>query len=412
MKRWIVGCVIVAMMAGCNALDDSWLLGRESSEVIEPPAVVKDGGNAPTPADNPTSAAPAPKPDPYAGHQLTGAPMVVEAVALTVNDQVITVSEVLHPVHRQLVAAGKADSVQQFARQAREIIAEEIQRQIGEALIVTRATEEFSEPQMAYVNRMVDERIRDMVLAGGGTQARLEEKIQAAGSTLDAARKALRRRTMTQVYYQLKLANHSGVSRRDLWRYYQANQEQFGQSAKVKMQILAFPYEAYLPDGAPVPTATQRSEAAEQAKAAAAAALGRIREGEDFSKVVTEASVSPAFRSRQGGVWDFMAAGSFREAVVEQAAFSMQRGKVSDVIVGETGAFVVKTLDRQDEQVLAFEQAQDQIHQAISEQRRKTLGQQYDQELRERAVIIQAEEFERFAMDRAIGLYFAPGRSQ
>jgi parvulin-like peptidyl-prolyl isomerase len=338
--------------------------------------------------------------------------MVVEAVALTVNDQVITVSEVLHPVHQQLLAAGKADSVQQFARQAQEIIAGEIQRQIGEALIVTRATEEFSESQMAYVDRMVDERIRDMVLAGGGSKARLEEKIQAAGSTLDAVRKALRRRITTQVYYQLKLATQSGVSRRDLWRHYQENQEQFSQPAKVKMQILAFLYEAYLPDGASVPTAIQRSEAAEQAKAAATAALGRIREGEDFGKVVTEASVSSAFRSRQGGVWDFMAAGSFREAAVEQAAFGMQRGEVSDVIVGETGVFVVKTLDRQDEQVLAFEQVQDQIQQAITEQRHRALGQQYDQELRQRAVIIQAEEFERFAMDRAVGLYFAPGRSQ
>jgi len=358
------------MMVGCSGSVDPKLLSRESSEVIEPPTSTAGEGGDATAAKEPDRPGKPRQTDPYAGHQLTGSPMVVEAVAITVNDEVITVSEILHSVHRQLTAAGKTKSKEQFARKAQEIIGQEIQRQIGEALIVGNATEEFGEAQMAYVDQLVADRIRDMVVANGGSQARLEQQIQAAGSTLDAARKALQRRMLSQLFYQMKVGNLGGPSRRELWRYYSEHPDQFTQPAKVKMQVLALPFSTFVSDDASTPTGTPR----EKAKAAAAAALERIHAGEGFTQVVTDCSKSPAFRSRQGGVWDHMAAGSFRETAVEEAAFSMPSGDVSDVIVGETGAFVVKTLDRLDKQVIPFEQAQDQIREAITEQRHREIS--------------------------------------
>jgi parvulin-like peptidyl-prolyl isomerase len=172
------------------------------------------------------------------------------------------------------------------------------------------------------------------------------------------------------------------------------------------MQVLTLPYEEYLVSDER-PTADEMTAARVVALETAKEALQRIEAGEEFGAVVDDVSSRfKRFRPTEGGVWDYMPAGSFREKTVEEAAFAQQAGQVSGIIETATGVYIVKTRDVKEGVVIPFEQAQDQIDSKLRSRQYDELTTAYFGELATRAKIESATEFERLILDRAVQMYY------
>ncbi len=371
MGGWLL--MIAALLGGCAA-----------AKVPEPTSAL-----ATAPAAE-TQAAPA------ADYPLPPGGRVVDAVAMTVNGEVVTLSDLLVPIRDELRDAARTASPAEFMAAASGLIGEQIQRQIDQALILAEARRRFSDAQKAYIDSLVDDRIREMVLAEGGSRRRLEARLLAEGGSLEQTTRSLRREMLGQLYLHGQLGSDLDISCRDLWQYYQTHGDEFSSEPTVTMRILAMPFSAF---------ETDHADPRQAAIDAAEAALARIRDGEDFADVVRDAAVSTAYRSDEGGLWEAMARGSFRETAVEDAAFAGEPGEVSDVIVGATGAFVVKTVRVDPGETVSFEQAQEEIRELLRTRTYRRLVNGYVRDLRRRAVIISNDALDTLARRRVMQLY-------
>ena len=98
----------------------------------------------------------------------------------------------------------------------------------------------------------------------------------------------------------------------------------------------------------------------EKASEKAGALRARVAAGEDFAAVARGASDGP--NAAAGGLWEWATAGkgAFRPEV-EHAAFRLKKGEISDVVVSEIGAHVLRAEDVRPATTLSAAEAQGEI---------------------------------------------------
>ena len=168
------------------------------------------------------------------------------------------------------------------------------------------------------------------------------------------------------------------------------------------MQIIAVSVAA-VADGARIVTPAQREAWKNKARELIDQAAKALAQKQDFAEVAKKFSKGPM--GPEGGRWPIMEQGSFRHQQVEKAAFAQEPGQTSGVIETDAGFFIVKTLKRQDGEVMAFEAVQDEIVRKLREQRHQQLSSKYMAELAERAIIQAADRFEIAAVNAAVQRY-------
>ena len=345
----------------------------------------------------------------YDGYELVGPPRLVDALALRVNTQTITVNDVLHKLAHTLTQAGKTGDEDAFRQVAARLIRQETERQVAEAIMVVEAQKELQDKEKEHIAKLVNERLCELILDAGGARAQLDAKMRQQGASLEELTKALERQYTGRYYFEKKFLSTLVNTRREMWRYYQEHAAQFSAPQKVRMQVAAFLDQAYFASPGRDPSPEQRQQARRQALAAGQTALARVRQGEDFGLVVREDSTgAAAYRATEGGMLDLMPAGSLGEGRVEDQAFAQQAGQVSGVIEGETGAFIVKTVEVSPAKVTAFEEAQVEINRTLRTQKYEQLQVDYYRELREKAHIVPSQTFERDVLARAVQEYYRP----
>lgn len=132
-----------------------------------------------------------------------------------------------------------------------------------------------------------------------------------------------------------------------------------------------------------------RSDAAagqtdEVARAKAERLLSELRGGADFEKLAREHSDCPS--AENGGDLGFAPAGAWVPEFSE-AAFALQVGQISDVVVTPYGCHIIRLTDRQAAARLPYEEVRDEIIKRLSDRRQSRLRQQYLLSLYEAAQI-------------------------
>lgn len=98
---------------------------------------------------------------------------------------------------------------------------------------------------------------------------------------------------------------------------------------------------------------------------------------------------SDGFTASKGGLNDWTTKGSMASAELEQAVFSQPVGQLSPQIIrGEKSLHIIRVVQRQDEHVTPFVEAQVTIRERIKTQRRRQYQENYFAELRQRYPII------------------------
>ena len=406
MKRIVPILIAAIAFGGCK-----WLPSRRKSKVIRPsheyPQNWPASAPAPAPSPPPTDSRPATTTAPAttatttpSGYRVIGKPEVVAAAMLQVNDKFITLEQVLHPIRRELMAAGRGGGGD-FRRRAGALIQSEIRRQVQQTLILEEARRRLSEEEMKFVEKELLRRHQQALAEFDGSETLLAQRLKDEGTALPAWQDEMRRALTVRVYLERSLLPQVAVNRKMMWDYYNGHIKEFRRPATVEIQLIEVPFSDYVTTRPATEAAQQaaRRKAREQIDAAVAALAG----GEDFAKVAGKFSKGPM--AAKGGVWPPLERGSLRADAVETAAFSQKEGQVSGVIETPTGCYVVKTLRHRPGEKAAFEQVQAKIEAKLRMQQYEKISGEYMRKVYSRAVIRGADAFEEAALDAAVKRY-------
>ena len=360
--------------------------------VREPRPVVPDAAVV-TPPVEPT--VPAPK--------VIGRPEVVAATMLQVNDRFITVDDVLEALDAKLTVLAREATEDQFRLRAQALILDEARRKMTDLLVVGEAEKRLDERHIKQVDLEVATARKAMVAEAGGSSLKLEADLAGEGRTLAGVLDEYRRGLMIRAYMEARFMPNVSVNRRMLWDYYRAHRKDYTKEEKVQMQIIAAPLRAFLAGGEAKPTTLEQDAARQKAREVIDEAAAALKGGEEFGKVAVR--LSKGVKAKREGIWPMMLPGSFLESKVEEAAFAMSEGQISDPIETESGYYIVKTRAVQAGVQTSFEDAQEQIEGTLRRQQLIEMQEQYFQKLRGEATIVQSEQFIQVAVAKAVAKY-------
>ena len=323
---------------------------------------------------------------------------VVALAVLQVNDQFITIDEVLAAAGPNLRQLPKGISDQMFRKKASGIIADEVRNLLTETMVLTEAQKRLTDTQKEQIELDVTRELREMIVGAGGSRSRLEDTLKQQGTNLDTVLAGRRRRLTVQMFLRDRFMPSIFVNRRMLWDYYRRHQSRFAIAPKVQMQIIAAPFKSLLPPGSFRPTDLELQAARVKARQRIDEAARALR-SEQFADVAK--LLSGGIMAKKGGIWPMMEAGSFRETKVEQEAFKLAEGKVSGIIETDSGYYIVKAKRVEAGNVIPFEQAQEKIEQIITERQYRKLSEDYFKRLLKSATVVQSGRFVELAVKRA-----------
>ena len=368
----------------------------QTRRASDTPSGRKDDAKRPPP--KPDRPPPGPKDD-----QPRGKTVVVAAPGLLINDRFITIEEILRSVADLLAAIPEGRGEDEFRREAAETIQREIRRQIFEGMVLPEAERRLTDMQKRFVQKEMADRLRDMIAEFGGSRKKLEDYYARRGTTLDKIMKLERDSFVVRIHLQAKFAPAISVNRRMLLQYYRKHKKsKYTLARKVQMQIISTPFKAFI--RAARPSKAQLAAARADARKQIEKARKELAAGADFADVAARLSKGPM--ASKGGTWPAMEAGSFRQTKVEDAAFAIKEGKVSDVIETETGFFVVKAAKVYPGKVIGFEEAQDHIERILRDEQLTKLQAEYFDRLLARATITSSGQLVQLGTDQAVRRYW------
>ena len=325
---------------------------------------------------------------------------VIAGSILQVNDQFITVKDVLRGTRVQLMGLPAGVSEQTFRRKARQIISEELRKQATEALVLVEARRELTEAQEQRIQKEVEQGLRAMITDADGSRKKLEHRLLNQGTNLEAALADYRNNLTIRTYLRAKFYPHVEITRRMLLDEYRRKKSQYSSPKKVQMQIICAVDKSFLSKVPTQPADNRELLAKGLAKGRIAEAVRALAAGDDFADVAKR--LSSGTKANSGGLWPLMAKGNFRYENVERAAFELVEGQVSDVIETESGYYIVKAAKVVPAEVVSFEEAQRQIEWDLRQQQYQKLTEQHFQRLMDQATIVQSDRFVALAVDRAV----------
>jgi len=359
----------------------------------------QDATAAPVPTTQP-----APESEPSPSIQPNGPAKVLSASLLQINDQFLTIDDVLRGAAMPLSELPANITERTFRQQAQKIIEDEARRQTRRLLVYPEANARLAERLQQWLDNEMDQVLRDMIAGADGSRRKLETRLRLRHTSLEEVLENHRQQLIVQEYLRWRFMPGLSITRGMMVEYYRLHPEEFTTPAKVQMQIIAIPFDS-TPGDVRSSTSPEHIQAARrQARARIEQANAALQGGEDFADVARRFSKDA--KGKDGGLWPMMPAGSFRTEAVEKAAFAMSQGQTSDIIETDEGLYIVRVCKVQPGQAAAFEQAQASIEKTLREQQLFRRYDEYYRQLLSKAAVIESGNFIPAAVDRAVELYW------
>jgi len=306
---------------------------------------------------------------PPANHPNQKTIATIKSGVLLVNGQPIRVGMVLARSHHQLQQAAETNNEKLFLRRAASIVRQCAYDMISEAIVYRKIERQFTDEQNKGIDKVIDKALRNEITEkAGGSQARFERTLARYGVTLEQYRDQLRRKIVARQWLREKFTPKIHVSRRQLWRYYHQNLEKFSSARRVHLHLIEIDAAKLLPSGKTWKTATpqQRRQARERADQRAQQARTMLAQGQPFAQVARR--FSTAASGKAGGDMGWVRQGSFRIKAVDEAAFRLQCGRISEVIPVGHKRFILTVSEVEPAKRIPFVEAQEQIRPQLQQQ--------------------------------------------
>ena len=149
------------------------------------------------------------------------------------------------------------------------------------------------------------------------------------------------------------------VTHQDLLDYYEQHAAEFAVAAKARFEILTVKLANFPP-----------TEEGRRAAWNLLAQMGNeVFFNNNFAAVARRHSQEP--NAQRGGLYDWTTQGSLASKPIDQAIFTLEPGKLSQIIEDERGFHIVRVIERQDAGAVSFLEAQPSIKKAIEAQKKE-----------------------------------------
>lgn len=294
-----------------------------------------------------------------------------DRVAATAGDIKITVAEV-----DQIVAP----RLKNIPEQVRESQASLIKKRALDSIIFQKLLEKkFEENKVVVDDAALDAEIEKILADNNITVEDFKKRVADMGRDFNEFRDQVRNGMKYQKMMDSMAADKFTITDEEIKNYYDQNSERFQQPEEVKASHILVKV---------APEASAEDKAA--AKTKIDALLARVKGGEDFAAVAKEASDCPS--KENGGDLGFFT----RERMVQpfsEAAFALEKGKISDVVETQFGYHVILTTDKKDAKTITFDEAKADIKSQLEDGKRREFAGKFREDLLKSSNIVYYDEF-------------------
>lgn len=307
-----------------------------------------------------------------AGTPARAADVVVEDIVARINNQIITSSELQRSQDQLKQEAQQQDSAspeKTVADHQKDVLRDLIDQQLllekGKDLGITGDTE---------VIKKLDEMRKEMKL---DSMEDLEKAAQAQGVSFEDFKQNIRNQIITQQVIGKEVGSRLNITKEDEQKFYDEHKSELARPEQIRLsEILVSPDKITGKDN--------DDDKIAAAKAKAEDLLAQIKKGAAFEDIAKKNSDGPT--AAQGGDLSYFKRGTLAKEL-EDLTFSMDAGKVSDVVRTKQGFVILKVTDHQHAGIPAIHDVEGQVEEAVYLHKLQPALRDYLTKLREEAYI-------------------------
>jgi hypothetical protein len=195
----------------------------------------------------------------------------------------------------------------------------------------------------------------------------LEQKLDAAGTSLERQRRAFTQKSLAQQWVRQQIKRDKEITFDQLVAYYHEHRADFDNPARARWEQLTVGFSRH-------PTKAD-------ARAAVARLGNQVLDGKPLADVAREHSDGPT--AADGGRRDWTTQGSLVCEGLDRALFGLPLERLSPIIEGPDGFHIIRVTERMQAGLTPFEEAQVDIREKIRRQRTNAALQAYMKRLRD-----------------------------
>lgn len=257
-------------------------------------------------------------------------------------------------------------------RKLKEVIRQRLEQKVQVALIVQHAARSIPAENLTRVREIAgreferQELPRMMKAAEARSRRELEDKLLAAGMSLEARKREWVDQVLAADWLRQQVRPSTAISHEELLQYYHQHSAEFERPARVRWEQLMVRISNY--------------SSRDEARAALAAMGNEVLRGVPFAEVAKSKSEGPT--ASQGGLRDWTSQGSLTSEVLERALFALPVGQLSPILEEDKVMHIVRVLERQEAERIPFTEAQVEIREKIRKEREAAAREAYLAKLR------------------------------
>lgn len=361
------GCLAVLVVVGLTGCGKKTPPAPDANQASVPSQEQTLSGTETAPAGMPAPETAAPEPAP-------------DAAVVTVNGKAITEQQVSTGVNMQIQRAGAqlsslpAAFIEQFKKQVRQQVVDNL---VAETLLdqaIKKANIEVTDEQVvASIEEQGALRNPPVTLED------FKQMIASRGGSFDDVKAQYKIQLARQRYFESQWTGKIDVNDAEVKAFYDENPDKFEVAEQIQASHILIK---------PAADANDPNEAKAVAKAEAEKLLAEVRGGADFAELAKAHSDCPS--APKGGDLGLFGHGQMVPAF-DAAAFALEPGQVSDVVETQFGYHIIKVTDKKAASKTSFEEAEPQIREGLTNQKKGQFAQGLIESLKAAATIEYAE---------------------
>jgi len=289
-------------------------------------------------------------------------------VVATVNGREITGKEVDQALENFLMQNRQRIPPDQMEQAKISLRKQAVENLINQSLLIQEADQQGIEPGKEAVDARFNEITQRMP-----NPEEFQKVLSSMGMSEEEFRQELGQNLKIETLMEANMADIKEVTDEESAAFYREHPENFRVPEKVRASHILLSSEG---DSTP--------EGRTQARLELSRLRGEIEKGADFGEMAGQYSDCPS-KSRGGDLGFFERGQMVKE--FEEAAFSMKKGEVSDIVETQFGCHLIKKTDHQEANVVPLDQARDKIVTYLGGQRKEEAMGEYLTKLRDVAKI-------------------------
>jgi peptidyl-prolyl cis-trans isomerase SurA len=302
---------------------------------------------------------------------------VIEQVLVKVNGDIVTKTEFeerqVQMLRQRPELANASPDSEELRKAIAEVTPELILNAVDELLLLQRGREQgWAMGDEQFNNIIANIRKENNITTDEQFQAALKQE----GLTLAELRQSLEKQMLISRVQQQDVMSKIAVTEDESKAYYEKHRQQFTTPSSITLREILIE----------VPKTEQGINAAqdEEAEEKAESIRKRLLAGEPFPRLAADLSDAPS--KANGGLIGPFNSTDLAQPLLDRLK-AMKPGDITEVTRTNRGYQILKLESRSEEKVLAFDEARQQISDAVAEEKRRGEMQRYVERLRELASI-------------------------